>query len=157
MPETESPPQSSFHPYHPRSTRLGLAVGAALAVVVALMAAWDLKRGLGAPVWPRLVGGLLLLGAFSYVWWKLRPRPGYGALVTPMGVTFSRPLGGDPVSLGWSEVRSLNREGAARDTLVVHLTQGEWRLQARMFEKPETLESVARALEAHLPQRGYDA
>jgi len=156
MSQTAQTPSTSFHPFHPRTTRVGLGVGAALALMVVLMAAWEVKRGLLA-AWPRLVGALLLLVSFSFVWWRLRPRPGYGALITPMGVTFSKPLGGEPVSLAWSEVRSINREGKARDTLVVHLTEGEWRLQARMFDKPGALDAVAQALEGHLPQRGYDA
>lgn len=157
MPQNDLPAQSTFHPYHPRQTRLGLGVGALLALLILAWAAWDLYRGLGAPAVPRLGGALLLFGAFGYVWWRLRPRPGYGALVTPLGVTFSKPLGGEPVALGWSDVRSVNREGPQRDTLVVHLVEGEWRLQARMFEQPDAFEAVVRALESNLSQRGYDA
>lgn len=155
MSESDAP--RTFHPYRPAGTRRGLLVGLLLTVPLIAWSGWDVMQGRGASAWLRLAGAALLCGAFFFSWWKLRPREGYGALITPLGVTFARPMGGEPVTLGWSEVRSFNREGPDRDTLVVHLVEGEWRLQSRMFASGADFEAMVTAMEERLPRRLFDA
>ena len=107
--------------------------------------------------WMRALGALLLLGGFGTLWWRLRPRDGWGALATAAGLTLSRPFGGGVLELDWEDVRGLTREGKRREVLVIHLPEGEWRLEGRMFPSHRHFEAVVDALEEHMPRRRFDA
>jgi hypothetical protein len=151
------PRPSGFHPYHPRNTRLVLLLAMLVALAMLGWALWDVRRGQGAMAWMRALGAVLLLGGFGTLWWRLRPREGWGARVTSAGLTLSRPFGGGSLELDWDDVRGITREGKRREVVVIHLPEGEWRLEGRMFQSHRDFEAAVDALEEHLPRRAYDA
>lgn len=147
-----------FFPYDPRRARWAL-VGCAVVCVV--LGAWTLasaRQTADVGAWARL--GLLmgLLGAFGYVLFRIRPRPGWGVKVEPLGFTFQRPLSGDEVHLVWSQIAEVRRDGRRREKLLILVRpEGRVLLQRHLFASAEVFEALTRALEAKMPPARYDA
>ncbi|MGA9520176.1 MAG: hypothetical protein WBV82_01850 [Myxococcaceae bacterium] len=147
-----------FFPYDPRPLRIALFL---CAVACAALAAWSLAqaRETGAiSAWARLGTSFGLLGAFGVMFWRIRPREGWGVGVTRLGLTVSRPLSGNPIELDWSDVSGVRREGRRRERLVVIVKpEGRLLLQQHLFSSRAAFESLVDAVELNAPPPRHDA
>ncbi len=147
-----------FFPFDPRPLRIGLVL---CAVACAALAAWTLTQARevgGTAAWARLGISLFLLGAFGAMFWRIRPREGWGIAVTRLGITVSRPLSGAPIELEWSDVSEVHREGRRRDRLVIVVRPGaRLQLQRHLFPSRGAFESLVDAVETNAPPPRHDA
>jgi hypothetical protein len=152
------PESPRFFPYDPRVPRVAL-IGCA--VVSALLAAWTLARAWGsgeALGFARASLLVALMSAFGWLFWRIRPRSGWGVRIDALGLTVSRPISGEPWRLVWSQLSGVVREGARRDRLALLLRpEGRLLLPRRLFGSREVFEALWLALEARLPRRKLDA
>lgn len=150
---------ASFFPFHPRRLRTLLAGGA---VVALALGAWAGARSLTgaeplvqAEARAGLCAGLML--AFIYVWYRLRPRPGWGVSLLPLTLVISRPLSGQWES-AWSRVREVRRTGSRRDSLLVLFEdERRWVVPGQLFPDAASFEEMARAVEERVPRGSHDA
>jgi hypothetical protein len=96
--------------------------------------------------------------AFLYVFFRLRPRAGWGVTVDPEAVTVARPLSGGKTEVRWSEINLVQRGGRRRDTLVLFLKSDARVLIPRhLFASRKAFESLAEAVEERAPAPRFDA
>jgi hypothetical protein len=149
--------EARFFAFNPRAARSLLTLGEVACVAATVWALY----GLGSASWlaearAGISVGLLL--AFVYVNFRLRPRDGWGVLLTPDALVVARPLSGDAAQVPWSAVRAVGRAGKRRDVLVV-LLDGDRRLLVprHLFAGSQAFEALAAAVEERAPASRYDA
>ncbi|MHB8873637.1 MAG: hypothetical protein ACYC8T_08120 [Myxococcaceae bacterium] len=149
--------EARFFPFNPKGTRLMLAAAAAGCLATTAWALYGLGGG-GTLAEARagIAAGLLL--AFLYVRYRLRPREGWGVLLTPAELVVARPLSGDPAQLPWSSLAKVARSGKKREVLVL-LLDGDRRLllPRHLFPSAKAFEEVCAAVEERAPRPRFDA
>ncbi|MCI0573346.1 MAG: hypothetical protein L0Y66_21580 [Myxococcaceae bacterium] len=151
--------RTHFHPYDARVPRLLLAVVAAGCLGLVAWAVRNALTGVEPYAWARAGVAALLWTSLVVSLLRLRPRDGFGVLLTSPGVVLSRPLYGGPIELAWRQVQRLSREGRRRDRLVLVLQEGMGRvvIPRLLFPSREAFEALAQDLESHLPRGPFDA
>jgi hypothetical protein len=150
--------ESRFFPYNPRSTRLGLFLGACVLVILTAWAVADAREDDSPLALARagVTAGLLLL--FVFAWHRLRPRPGWGVTLGARGVELARPFTGTHLRLSWGTIASVRRLGRREDTLGLFLEEGGRVLLTRhLFPSRHCFAELAASLEERKPPPGYDA
>jgi len=151
-------PAESFHPYNPRTMRTVLFL---CAIACAALAAWALADAQATgqlTEFARAGLALGLLAAFGYVFWRIRPREGWGVRVERLGLSVSRPLSGAPMELEWSQIQEVRRDGKRRQRLLILVSpEGRILLQRFLFPSDAAFDALTDALHAHAPSQSYDA
>ncbi|MDY7226350.1 hypothetical protein [Hyalangium rubrum] len=150
---------SRFFAFNPLPTRIALFLGAC---VLAVLTAWALasaQQG-GEPFSEARAGitaGLMLV--FLYAFHRLRPRPGWGVTLGPLGVHVARPFSNaKPMELMWSQIGSIRRLGRKGSVLGLFFhEQGRVLVSRHLFPRRAVFEELASALEERVPAPRYDA
>lgn len=150
---------SRFFAFNPRSTRIGLFVGAC---VLAVLTAWALAAARHAtePLAEARAGisaGLMLL--FLYAFHRLRPRPEWGITLGPLGVRVARPFSSaKPMELTYSQIGAVRRLGRKGDVLGLFFhEQGRVLVPRHLFPRKGVFDELITALEERLPPPRHDA
>jgi hypothetical protein len=147
----------SFFPYHPKRWRLLLAVAAATSLVLTAWALAGAVHSGSALEYARagISGGLVL--AMLTIHLKLRPRPEWGVVVTPVALTVSRPTQGQ-IEIPWSSVKEVRRTGSGRDTVVIFVGEEKRVLvTAHLFASRSQFEALAAAIDEQRPSTQHDS
>lgn len=147
---------SRFFAFNPRSARVLLLLAAVASALVTFTAVREI--GGQAPLAAARAGvGAGLLLAFVFVRHRLRPREGWGVLLTPLTLVASRPLSGGSTEVVWTRVRAVGRAGKRKDTLVFVMDGDERLLLPRHLFAGQTFDELARAVEERAPAPPFDA
>lgn len=148
-----------FFAFDPRPIRRAFFGGAC---VLAILSAWafaDARTAHNAPLAMAragATGGLML--AFVFAWHRLRPRPGWGVMLSTRGVELARPFSGGQLQLSWGQIEAVRRLGPKGDVLGMFLGERERVLVTRhLFASRQAYAELASALEARKPAPRYDA
>jgi hypothetical protein len=147
-----------FYPYNPRGLRTALVLCALACAALAAWALADARMTGQVTAFARAGLALGLLGAFAWVFWRVRPRAGWGVQVGPLGLRVSRPLSGEPLELAWSQVQEVRREGRRRERLLIRLQpDGRILLQRLLFPSASQFQSLCERVQQGLPAPTWDA
>jgi len=148
----------SFYPYTPRRVRLGFLVGAVACAGLTAWALWGASRGTES--YGEARGGVSagLMFAFLYVYFRLRPRQGWGLQVDRLELKVSRPLSKDPIEIARANVEMIRRDGKKQDTVVLYLGTGQRIVVSQhLFPSKTAFDDAARALKDFKPEPLLDA
>jgi hypothetical protein len=136
----------SFFPYRP--TRLRVVLAVFTVVAAALGAASLVRAGQGRPTASaRAVAALALSGAFAWLTWRLRPRPGFGVRVDLAGAELARPIDGRAERVLWPQLKAVEQVGRWAPRWVLTLTDGtRFELPRALFSDPAVYADLGRIL-----------
>jgi hypothetical protein len=102
---------------------------------------------------------IALFGAFCFVFWRIRPREGWGVHVHPSGLSVSRPLSGSPLDLVWSDISEVRRDGRRKDRLFIGVGTegGRVIVQRHLFSSEPEFRELSEAIEERSPRPRHDA
>lgn len=150
---------SRFFAFNPRSTRMALFLGACALAVLTAWALAAVRQGTAPLAGARagISAGLLLL--FLYAFHRLRPRPGWGITLGPLGVSVARPFSrASPMELTYSQIGAVRRLGRKGDVLGLFFhEQGRVLVPRHLFPRRDVFEELISALEERLPPPSHDA
>ena len=148
-----------FYPFDPRVARRALFLGAC---ALAILSAWALAdaRSLGNPPLAVARAGITagLMAVFVFAWHRLRPRPGWGVMLSPRGVEVARPFSSGRIQLAWGQIDVVRRIGRGGEVLGLFLEEGGRVLITRhLFASAAVYSELATLLEERKPPPRLDA
>jgi hypothetical protein len=148
-----------FHAYDPRLPRRLLVLGGLACLALAGWAVRNAVARVEPFAWARAGVALALAVLFALSFLRLRPREGWGVLLTPQGVRVSPPGGrGAASELDWELLQSLERNGRSRGRLVLRLEGGgRLVLPRHLFGSRAAFDLLARELEERMPASPFDS
>jgi hypothetical protein len=148
-----------FFAFNPRPTRIALFLGACALAVLTAWALADARHSAEpfAEARAGITAGLMLV--FLYAFHRLRPRPGWGITLSPMGVRVARPFSNArPMELTWAQLAAVRRLGRKGDVLGLFFQeQGRVLVPRHLFSGRAVFEELISALEERLPPPRHDA
>jgi hypothetical protein len=151
------PNAHGFFPYDPRGLRAAVVACAVVSAALAALAVSAARESGAAVEFVRAAVYLALLSAFAWTAFRIRRREGWGVTVDGLGVAVSRPLGGDPVRVVWSQISEVQRDGPRRSRVALVLRpEGRLVVPRSLFRSAGDFDALARALEERFPVR-HDA
>lgn len=143
-----------FFPYNPRLLRIALFLCSVASVALAAGTLASARASGELTDWARLGVAVGLLTAFTWVFFRVWPREGWGVRVEPLGVTVARPLTrGPPLELVWSQVIEVRRDGRRSERILIRLRpEGRVLLGRHLFASRAEFDKLSSELEAKAPR-----